>query len=60
MNSQYFQHLTATLDGVVKKLAAKGIQPHRLAFGGEGPKPGAETESANRCPLRISGQSGDG
>lgn len=39
MNSQYFQHLTATLDGVVKKLAAKGIQPHRLAFGGEGPKP---------------------
>jgi hypothetical protein len=39
MNSQYFQHLTATLDDVAKELAAKGIQPHRLAFGGEGPKP---------------------
>ncbi len=38
MSSQYFQKLTATLDGVVKQLAAKGIQPHHLAFGGEGPK----------------------
>jgi hypothetical protein len=39
VNSQYFQRLTATLEGVVEKLTAKGIQPHRLAFGGEGPKP---------------------
>jgi hypothetical protein len=39
MSSQYFRYLTATLDGVVKQLAAKGIQPHRLAFGGEGSKP---------------------
>lgn len=39
MSRQYFQHLTATLEGVVKKLAAKGIQRHRLAFGGESPKP---------------------
>lgn len=39
MSGQYFRHLTATLDGVVKQLTAKGIQPHRLAFGGEGRKP---------------------
>jgi hypothetical protein len=43
MSSQYFQHLTATLEGVVKELAAKGIQRHRLAFGGEGPKPTQKT-----------------
>jgi hypothetical protein len=37
MSSQYFQRLSSTLDGVAKVLAARGIQPHRLAFGGEGP-----------------------
>lgn len=39
MSSSYFPKLKSTLDGVVEKLAAKGIQPNRLAFGGEGPKP---------------------
>src|ERR1039457_260299 len=39
MSSSYFQQLKSTLDGVVEKIAAKGIQPKRLAFGGEGPKP---------------------
>jgi AccI restriction endonuclease len=39
MSSSYLQQLKSTLDGVVEKLAAKGIQPNRLAFGGEGPKP---------------------
>lgn len=39
MSSSYFQRLQSTLGGVVEKLAAKGIQSHRLAFGGEGPKP---------------------
>jgi hypothetical protein len=38
MSSQYFQRLTATLDGVAKELAARGIQANRLRFGGEGPK----------------------
>jgi AccI restriction endonuclease len=39
MSSSYFQRLQSTLDGVVEKLAAKGIRSHRLTFGGEGPKP---------------------
>lgn len=39
MSSSYFQRLQFTLGNVVEKLAAKGIQSHRLAFGGEGPKP---------------------
>jgi len=39
MNSQYFQRLNATLDGVVATLTAKGIEARHLAFGGEGPKP---------------------
>jgi len=39
MSGSYLQQLNSTLDGVVKKLAAKGIQAHRLTFGGEGPKP---------------------
>jgi hypothetical protein len=39
MSNSYLQRLQSTLDGVVEKLAAKGIQSHRLAFGGEGPKP---------------------
>ncbi len=39
MSSSYLQRLKSTLEGVVEKLAAKGIQPHRLTFGGEGPKP---------------------
>ena len=38
MSDSYFQQLKSTLDGVIEKLTAKGIQPHRLAFGGEGPK----------------------
>ena len=39
MSSSYFQQLRSTLDGVIAKLAAKGIQSDRLTFGGEGPKP---------------------
>ena len=39
MSNSYLQQLNSTLDGVVAKLAAKGIQAHRLTFGGEGPKP---------------------
>jgi hypothetical protein len=35
----YFEKLKSTLGGVVEKLTAKGIQPNRLTFGGEGPKP---------------------
>ena len=35
MSASYFEKLKSTLDGVVEKLAAKGIQPNRLAFGGE-------------------------
>jgi hypothetical protein len=38
MSSSYFQQLKSTLDGVIEKLAAKGIQPNRVAFGGEGQK----------------------
>jgi hypothetical protein len=39
MSISCFEQLKSTLDGVVEKLAAKGIQPNRLAFGGEGPNP---------------------
>jgi hypothetical protein len=39
MSGSYLQQLNSTLDGVVKNLAAKGIQAHWLTFGGEGPKP---------------------
>ena len=39
MNSQYFQRLNGTLEGVVANLTAKGIEPHHLAFGGEGATP---------------------
>lgn len=39
MSDSYFQELKSTLDGVVEKLTAKGIQPHRLTFGGEGSQP---------------------
>src|SRR5258708_3586601 len=39
MSGQYFQDLAATLGGVAKELAGRGILSHRLAFGGEGPKP---------------------
>jgi hypothetical protein len=38
MSDSYIQRLRSTLDGVVEKLSAKGIQPHRLTFGGEGQK----------------------
>ena len=37
--SAYFEQLRATLDGVVARLTAKGIDPRHLAFGGEGEKP---------------------
>ena len=37
--SEYFDQLRATLDGVVAKLTAKGIEPRHLAFGGEGEVP---------------------
>ena len=39
MSDSYFQELKYTLDGVVEKLTTKGIQPHRLTFGGEGSQP---------------------
>jgi hypothetical protein len=39
MNSQYFQRLKTTLDGVVETLTAKGIEARHLTFGGEGLKP---------------------
>jgi hypothetical protein len=39
MSSEYFDRLKATLDGVVAKLTAKGIEPRHLPFGGEGEKP---------------------
>ncbi|MBI4023764.1 MAG: AccI family restriction endonuclease [Verrucomicrobia bacterium] len=39
MSSKYFERLKTTLDGVVAKLIAKGIEPRHLAFGGEGAKP---------------------
>jgi hypothetical protein len=39
MSSSYLQQLNSTLDGVRTKLASKGIQAHRLTFGGEGPNP---------------------
>ena len=39
MSNSYFQQLKSTLDGVIEKLAAKGIQPNRLTFGGQGPEP---------------------
>ncbi len=39
MSSQYFKQLKTTLEGVVTNLTAKGIEPHHLAFGGEGTKP---------------------
>jgi hypothetical protein len=39
MSSKYFERLNTTLDGVVAKLTAKGIEPRHLAFGGEGEKP---------------------
>jgi hypothetical protein len=38
-NFQYFQQLKTSLPGVVAALITKGIEPHRLAFGGEGAKP---------------------
>ncbi len=34
--SEYFTQLRATLDGVIARLAAKGIEPRHLAFRGEG------------------------
>ena len=37
--SEYFDQLRATLDGVVAKLTAKGIESRHLAFGGEGEVP---------------------
>lgn len=37
--SAYFEQLRATLDGVVTRLTAKGIDQRHLAFGGEGEKP---------------------
>ena len=39
MSSSYFERLKNTLDGVVAKLTAKGIEGRHLAFGGEGEKP---------------------
>jgi hypothetical protein len=39
MSSSYFKRLESTISGVQEKLSAKGIQSHRLAFGGEGSKP---------------------
>src|ERR1022692_3208546 len=36
MSDSYTQRLQSTLHSIVEKLSAKGIQPHRLAFGGEG------------------------
>lgn len=39
MSDSYFQRLESTIAGVTAKLSAKGIQSHRLAFGGPGPKP---------------------
>jgi hypothetical protein len=39
MSSQYLPQLKATLDEVVARLTAKGIEPCHLAFGGEGLKP---------------------
>ena len=37
--SDYFNKLKATLDGVVDRLTAKGIERRHLAFGGEGEIP---------------------
>lgn len=39
MSSQYFEQLNRTLEGVGANLTAKGIDPHHLAFGGEGTTP---------------------
>ncbi len=39
MSSHYFPQLKGTLDGVIAKLTAKGIEARHLTFGGEGPKP---------------------
>jgi len=39
VSSQYFERLKTTLESVVAHLTAKGIEPHHLAFSGEGRKP---------------------
>jgi len=39
MSGAYFKQLQATLDGVIANLTKKGIEKHRLAFGGDGPLP---------------------
>jgi hypothetical protein len=39
VNTQYLDRLKGTLDGVVARLTAKGIERSRLKFGGEGDKP---------------------
>ena len=39
MSSGYFDRLKNTLEGVVAKLTAKGIEGRQLAFGGEGDRP---------------------
>ncbi len=39
MSSSYFERLKNTLEGVVARLTAKGIEDRHLAFGGEGEKP---------------------
>lgn len=41
--SAYFEQLSATLDGVVAHLTAKGIEKRHLAFGGEGVVPTRRT-----------------
>jgi hypothetical protein len=47
MSDSYTQRLQSTLHGVVEKLSSKGIQPHRLAFGGEG----QESAKKPRVPI---------
>ncbi|MEO6182741.1 MAG: AccI family restriction endonuclease [Verrucomicrobiota bacterium] len=39
MSSSYFQRLESSIAGVAAKLSAKGVESHRLAFGGQGSKP---------------------
>jgi len=41
--SAYFDQLRATLDGVIARLTAKGIEQRHLAFGGEGVVPTRKT-----------------
>lgn len=46
LNAKYFEHLKATLAGVVATLTSKGIESRHLAFGGEG----AKSEKKPRVP----------